>query len=53
MNLAEGEIIEQIEEIDEGWWSGIGSGGTKTGLFPGIFFHLSRSNMFSNTFQYS
>ena len=42
MNLAEGEYIEQIEEIDEGWWSGVGPGG-KTGLFPCEcpLFHLS------------
>lgn len=35
MNLIEGEYIEQIEEIDDGWWSGVGTGG-KSGLFPGI-----------------
>ena len=35
MNLIEGELIEQIEQIDEGWWSGVGQGGEKTGLFPG------------------
>ena len=34
MALTEGETIEQIEQIDEGWWSGVGAGG-KTGLFPG------------------
>ena len=33
MNLVEGEFITDIEEIDEGWWTGVGSGG-KTGLFP-------------------
>ena len=36
MTLVEGEYIEQIEEIDEGWWSGVGPGG-KTGLFPCMF----------------
>jgi hypothetical protein len=35
MNLVEGEVIEQIEQIDEGWWSGIGADGSKSGLFPG------------------
>jgi hypothetical protein len=35
MNLIEGEIIEQIEQPDEDWWSGVGEGGTKMGLFPG------------------
>lgn len=35
MNLVEGEVIDNIEEVDEGWWSGTGNGGAKTGLFPG------------------
>lgn len=35
MNLHEGEMIEQIEELDEGWWSGVGENGAKSGLFPG------------------
>lgn len=39
MHLVEGELIEQIEQIDEGWWSGVGAGG-KTGLFPGTHFYL-------------
>lgn len=34
MDLNEGELIEQIEQLDEGWWSGVGPGG-KQGLFPG------------------
>ena len=33
MNLLEGEFITDVEEIDEGWWTGVGPGG-KTGLFP-------------------
>jgi hypothetical protein len=40
MTLVEGEYIDQIEEIDDGWWSGVGPGG-KSGLFPG---QLSFSN---------
>jgi len=36
MSLEEGEQIEQIEQIDEGWWSGVGNGGAKSGLFPGM-----------------
>ena len=40
MHLIEGEYLEQIEEIDEGWWSGIGPGG-KTGLFPCVFISIS------------
>ena len=35
MALVEGELIEQIEQLDEGWWSGVGAGGSKAGLFPG------------------
>ena len=38
MELTEGELIEQIEQLDEGWWSGVGEGGAKSGLFPGIRF---------------
>lgn len=33
--LVEGEVIEQIEQVDEDWWFGVGAGGTKSGLFPG------------------
>lgn len=35
MSLIEGELIEQIEQLDEGWWSGVSADGTKSGLFPG------------------
>jgi hypothetical protein len=41
MNLTEGEVIEQIEELDEGWWSGVGGGGAKTGMFPGLSGYIS------------
>lgn len=34
MALIEGEIIEDVEQVDEGWWSGTGPGG-KSGLYPG------------------
>ena len=34
MDLIEGELIEQIEQLDEGWWSGVGAHGAKQGLFP-------------------
>jgi hypothetical protein len=43
MNLVEGEVIEEIEEVEEGWWTGVGDQGRKSGLFPGIvtkFFFL-------------
>lgn len=36
MHLLEGELIENIEQVDEGWWAGVGPGG-KSGLFPGEF----------------
>ena len=41
MSLVEGELIEQIEEIDEGWWQGVGQGGAKSGLFPGTCYAQS------------
>jgi len=34
MTLIEGEILERIEMIDEGWWSATGDNGNKQGLFP-------------------
>lgn len=33
MDLVEGEVIEQIEEVGDGWWTGVGAGG-KSGYFP-------------------
>ena len=36
MALREGEVIEQIEQLDEGWWSGVSADGTRSGLFPGM-----------------
>jgi len=36
MELVEGELIEEIEQVDEGWWSGVGGNGAKNGLFPGV-----------------
>ena len=35
MSLIEGEILEDIDQSDENWWSGSGPGG-KSGLFPGL-----------------
>jgi len=35
MDLVVDEIIERIEQLDDGWWHGVGSGGAKSGLFPG------------------
>ena len=39
MSLLEGELVQQIEELDEGWWSGIGPGG-KTGMFPANYVEI-------------
>ena len=33
--MVEGELIEEVEKLDEGWWSGVGDNGAKRGLFPG------------------
>jgi len=41
--LLEGEIIEDIEPLDEGWWSGTGPGG-RSGLFPGRHLSLRQFN---------
>ncbi|KAI0351297.1 SH3-domain-containing protein [Trametes cingulata] len=40
MDLVEGELIEEIEQLDEGWWSGVGGGGTKQGLFPANYVEI-------------
>ena len=40
MDLVEGELIEQIEQLDEGWWSGVGANGTKQGLFPANYVEI-------------
>ena len=37
MTLAEGEVIVQIDQVDEGWWYGVSEDGKKQGLFPGKF----------------
>lgn len=34
MDLVEGEILEQVDQTDEGWWFAISADGTKQGLFP-------------------
>jgi drebrin-like protein len=41
MSLTKAEIIEQIEQLEGGWWKGVGSGGLKKGLFPGSFHSIS------------
>ncbi|KAL1931216.1 hypothetical protein VTP01DRAFT_10353 [Rhizomucor pusillus] len=34
MTLVEGEVIVQIDQVDEGWWFGVSEDGKKEGLFP-------------------
>lgn len=34
LNLAEGAIVEGVEQVDEGWWTGSLNG--ESGLFPGM-----------------
>lgn len=35
MALEEGEVVTQIDQVDEGWWFGVSEDGKKEGLFPG------------------
>ncbi|CAO3664518.1 unnamed protein product [Umbelopsis ramanniana] len=34
ISMVEGEIIHNIEQLDEGWWSGTSEDGSRSGLFP-------------------
>ncbi|EFP94595.2 uncharacterized protein PGTG_20551 [Puccinia graminis f. sp. tritici CRL 75-36-700-3] len=34
LGLVEGETIVNIEQVDEGWWTGMSEDGTRQGLFP-------------------
>lgn len=34
MTLVEGEVVTQIDQVDEGWWFGVSEDGKKQGLFP-------------------
>lgn len=51
MTLLEGEILEGVEMLDEGWWSArgkTGEGEEKEGLFPctlSFFFSSSSSSV--------
>ena len=42
MELVEGELIEQIEQTAEEWWSGV-SGNGKAGLFPANYVEIVES----------
>ncbi|KAJ8654646.1 hypothetical protein O0I10_009697 [Lichtheimia ornata] len=34
MTLNEGEVVVQIDQVDEGWWFGMSEDGKRQGLFP-------------------
>ncbi|CDH54424.1 related to drebrin f [Lichtheimia corymbifera JMRC:FSU:9682] len=34
MTLNEGEVVVQIDQVDEGWWYGMSEDGKRQGLFP-------------------
>ena len=40
MALVEGEVIQHVEQLDEGWWSGVSQDGTRSGLFPANYVEL-------------
>ncbi|CAO3678645.1 unnamed protein product [Umbelopsis vinacea] len=40
ITMVEGEIIHNIEQLDEGWWSGVSEDGTRSGLFPSNYVQL-------------
>ncbi|OAD67159.1 hypothetical protein PHYBLDRAFT_128295 [Phycomyces blakesleeanus NRRL 1555(-)] len=34
MSLDEGEVVTNIDQVDDGWWFGVSEDGSKQGLFP-------------------
>ncbi|KAG8760164.1 hypothetical protein FRC14_003920 [Serendipita sp. 396] len=41
MSLVEGEFVDQIEEMDEGWWQGVAvSDKNRTGVFPANYVEI-------------
>ncbi|KAG2209836.1 hypothetical protein INT47_001985 [Mucor saturninus] len=40
MTLHEGEIVHQIDQVDEGWWFGVSEDGKKQGLFPANYVQI-------------
>lgn len=40
MSLVEGEVITQIDQVDEGWWFGVSEDGKKQGLFPANYVQI-------------
>ncbi|KAL9555285.1 hypothetical protein MBANPS3_002438 [Mucor bainieri] len=40
MSLVEGEVVTQIDQVDEGWWFGVSEDGKKQGLFPANYVQI-------------
>lgn len=40
MTLYEGEVVHQIDQVDEGWWFGVSEDGQKQGLFPANYVQI-------------
>lgn len=40
MTLVEGEVVTQIDQVDEGWWFGVSEDGKKQGLFPANYVQI-------------
>jgi hypothetical protein len=40
MSLLEGEVVTQIDQVDEGWWFGVSEDGKKQGLFPANYVQI-------------
>jgi hypothetical protein len=40
MTLLEGEVVTEIDQVDEGWWYGVSEDGKKQGLFPANYVQL-------------
>ncbi|KAI7857163.1 hypothetical protein BDC45DRAFT_501835 [Circinella umbellata] len=49
MSLAEGEVVVQIDQVDEGWWYGVSEDGKKQGLFPANYVQLLEEEQQSQT----
>jgi hypothetical protein len=49
MALEEGEVITQIDQVDEGWWFGVSEDGKKEGLFPGKILVLPKHKQTNNS----
>ncbi|THH27533.1 hypothetical protein EUX98_g6653 [Antrodiella citrinella] len=52
LTLLEGQLIEQIDFIDDGWWAGIDPNG-KTGIFPANYVELVDERLASSTGRFA